>query len=280
MTEKKRELKELKTQYREQKRAIKDKYASDPYRARKRDERRTARQQRKEARHIAHEERRRQHEELTRTMPKRYTLGEEVFNSVSHGIGAGLSIAGIILLVIRAAVLAPDAHKGLYITSFAIYGATLLLLYIMSTLYHALTPYVAKNVFAVFDHCSIYILIAGTYTPIVLTKLSPALGWTFFGIIWGLAVFGCTMYSVFQSRMRTLSAITYLPMGLLILIALKPLSATMPRISIVYLIIGGALYVAGWPFYMLKKKKWMHCIFHLFVLAGSIFHFFCIYLSI
>ncbi|MBQ0168074.1 MAG: hemolysin III family protein [Treponema sp.] len=269
MTEKKRELKELKAQYKEQKQAIKDKYASDPYRAQKREERR-----------LAKEERRRQHEELNRTMPKPYSLGEEIFNSVSHGIGAGLSIAGIVLLVVRAVVLAPAGQKGIFITSFAIYGASLLLLYIMSTLYHALTPYVAKNVFAVFDHCSIYILIAGTYTPVVLTDLPPALGWTYFGIIWGLAAFGCTMYAIYKSRMRKLSAITYLPMGLLIMTVIKLLAESMPAISIKFLIIGGALYVAGWPFYMMKKKKWMHCIFHLFVLAGSIFHFFCIYLSI
>lgn len=280
MTEKKRELKELKAQYLEQKQAIKDKYASDPYRTQKREEHRLVRQQRKEARQLAKAERRRQHDELNRTMPKRYSLGEEIFNSVSHGIGAGLSIAGIVLLIVRAVTHSPADQHGIFITSFSIYGASLLLLYIMSTLYHALTPYVAKNVFAVFDHCSIYILIAGTYTPIVLTDLPPALGWTFFGIIWGLAAFGCTMYSVFKSRMRTLSAITYLPMGCLILTALKPLSESMPAISIKYLIIGGALYIAGWPFYILKKKKWMHCIFHLFVLAGSIFHFFCIYLSI
>lgn len=280
MTERKSELKALKVQYRAQKQAIKDKYASNPYRAQKREERRLARQQKKEARLLAKEERRRQHEELNQTMPKRYTLGEEIFNSVSHGIGAGLSIAGIVLLVVRAVTHSPADQHAIFITGFAIYGATLLLLYIMSTLYHALTPYVAKNVFAVFDHCSIYILIAGTYTPIVLTDLPPALGWTFFGIIWGLAAFGCTMYSVFRNRMRTLSAITYLPMGCLILTALKPLSESMPAISIKFLIIGGALYIAGWPFYMLKKKKWMHCIFHLFVLAGSIFHFFCIYLSI
>lgn len=269
MTEKKRELKELKTQYRVQKQAIKDKYTSDPYRAQKREERR-----------LAKAERRRQHEELNRTMPKRYTLGEEIFNSVSHGIGAGLSIAGIVLLIVRAVTHSPADQHGIFITSFTIYGASLLLLYTMSTLYHALTPYVAKNVFAVFDHCSIYILIAGTYTPIVLTDLPKALGWTFFGIIWALAAFGCTMYAVFKNRMRTLSAITYLPMGCLILTALKPLSEYMPAISIKYLILGGALYVAGWPFYMMKKKKWMHSIFHLFVLAGSIFHFFCIYLSI
>lgn len=269
MTEKKCELKALKAEYRERKQAIKDKYDSDPYRAQKREEHR-----------LAKEERRRQREELNRTMPKRYTLGEEIFNSVSHGIGAGLSIAGIVLLIVRAVTHSPADQHGIFITSFTIYGASLLLLYIMSTLYHALTPYVAKNVFAVFDHCSIYILIAGTYTPIVLTDLPKALGWTFFGIIWGLAAFGCTMYAVFKSRMRTLSAITYLPMGCLILTALKPLSECMPAISIKYLIIGGALYVAGWPFYMMKKKKWMHCIFHLFVLAGSIFHFFSIYLSI
>jgi hemolysin III len=266
MTEKREELKALKKKYREDKRAIKTKYARNP--------------QKVEERRLARAERRRAQKELTEKMPKRYSIGEEIFNSVSHGVGAGLSIAAIVLLVVRAVLRAPAGETSWYVVSYAVFGASLFLLYLMSTLYHALTPYNVKNVFAVFDHSSIYILIAGTYTPYCFTAMNRTTGWVMFGIIWGLAIFGVTMYAVFGNKMRLVSAITYLPMGMLILFALKQLLANMPLRSVVLLLAGGACYIAGWPFYMMKKKKWMHCIFHLFVLAGSILHFFSIYLSI
>src|SRR5574344_1364839 len=266
MTEKRQELKALKQKYREEKQSIRIKYAKDP--------------QKRLAQVTARAEKRREEKELTQKMPKRYSMGEEIFNSVSHGVGAGLSIAAIVLLVVRAAIRAPAGLTAWYVVSFVVFGFSLFLLYIMSTLYHALTPYNVKNVFAVFDHSSIYLLIAGTYTPYCFTAMTRTSGWVMFGIIWGLAIFGVTMYAVFGNKMRIISAITYLPMGLLILFAIKQLMAHLTIVSIVMLLAGGACYIAGRPYHMMKKKKWMHSVFHLFVLAGSVLHFFSIFFSI
>lgn len=211
--------------------------------------------------------------------PKRYSIGEEIFNSVTHGIGTGLAIAALVLLLVRVADVSPEP-QGLYYTACAVFGSTLILLYLMSTLYHALTPFGAKKVFAIFDHSSIYLLIAGTYTPFCLAALRGAFGWTLFGIIWGLAILGVTFYAVFGNRIRALSAVTYVLMGWLIVFAFKPLKNILPHDCIVFLLTGGAAYTAGVIFYALKKIKWMHCIWHLFVLAGSILHFFSIYYMI
>lgn len=211
---------------------------------------------------------------------KRYTIGEEIFNSITHGIGAGLAIAATVLLCIKAALYSPVGLTSYYVVGWSVFGASLILLYLMSTLYHALTPAKAKKVFAIFDHASIYFLIAGTYTPFCLTALRGTLGWTLFGIIWGLAIVGITLYAIFGKRLRAASAITYILMGWLILFAINPLISALPKISIIYLILGGVAYTLGVIFYAMKNKKWMHSIWHLFVLAGSIFHFFAVYLSI
>jgi hemolysin III len=216
---------------------------------------------------------------LTMLIPKRYTTGEEICNSVTHGIGAGLSIVALVLLIIRAVLSAPAGRLGYYVTGYTLFGATLVILYLMSTLYHALTPYDAKKLFAVFDHSSIYLLIAGTYTPFCLTTLNGALGWTIFGIIWLCAVLGITFYAIFGSRIRALSVATYIPMGWIIVAAAKPLYRLLPRLSLLFLLLGGIAYTVGCVFYALKKIKWMHGVWHLFVLAGSVFHFFSVYLS-
>ena len=207
----------------------------------------------------------------------RYSPGEELFNSVSHGVGACLAAAALTVLVIRAVRTASPALTALYVTSCALYGATLLILYMSSTLYHALVPFRAKNVFQIFDHSSIYLLIAGTYTPFCLTALHGGFGWALFGVIWGLAITGIVFYCVFGNRLRALSAVTYVLLGWIIVFAFRRLARAVPERTIVFLILGGIAYTAGCPFYALKKIKWMHCIFHLFVLAGSILHFFSIY---
>lgn len=211
--------------------------------------------------------------------PKRYSIGEEIANAITHGIGAGLSIAALVLLILRAIKYAPANLIAAYIVGFSIFGASLIILYLFSTLYHAL-PLRAKKVFGIFDHCSIYILIAGTYTAYCLTALHGAVGWTIFGIIWGLAVLGIVLYSILGSRVRILSVVTYIPMGWLIIFAARPLKAQLASISFKFLIIGGVLYTAGCIFYAMKKVKWMHTIWHLFVLGGSIMHFFSLYFSI
>lgn len=220
-----------------------------------------------------------QREEEAR-IPKRYSIGEEIFNSVTHGIGAGLALAAVVLLVTKAAISAPQGEKGFYITGVAIFGGCMFVLYLMSTLYHALTPYHVKKVFAIFDHSSIYLLIAGTYTPLCLGALRHENGWWLFGIIWVLAICGITFYSIFGSKMRALSAITYVLMGWLIVFAWKPLVRALPPNACVFLIAGGITYTIGCIFYALKKVKWTHFIWHLFVLGGSILHFFAVWFSI
>ena len=227
----------------------------------------------------------RQQERLERkayeaTIPKRYSIGEEIFNSVTHGVGAGLAVAATVLLIVRAVLYAPADGRGFYVTSFAIFGASLVVLYLMSTLYHALTPYGAKKIFAIFDHSSIYLLIAGTYTPFCLTTLRGSVGWVLFGIIWGLAVVGMTFYAIFGSRMRILSAITYVLMGWLVVFAFKPMMQNLNPLSLKLVLAGGVAYTVGCIFYALKKIKWMHCIWHIFVMFGSVFHFFAVYFSV
>lgn len=214
------------------------------------------------------------------TIPKRYSIGEEIFNSVTHGVGAGLAVAATVLLIVRAVLYAPADGRGFYVTSFAIFGASLVVLYLMSTLYHALTPYGAKKVFAIFDHSSIYLLIAGTYTPFCLTTLRGSVGWVLFGIIWGLAIAGMTFYAIFGSRMRILSAITYVLMGWLVVFAFKPMVQNLNPLSLKLVLAGGVAYTVGCIFYALKKIKWMHCIWHIFVMFGSILHFFSVYFSL
>lgn len=216
---------------------------------------------------------------MAQAISKRYTTGEEILNAITHGIGALLSIAALVLLILKAVFSAPVEYKAQCIVGFTIFGSSLVILYVFSTLYHAL-PLGAKKLFGIFDHCSIYILIAGTYTAYCLTALRGAVGWVIFGVIWGLAVVGIALYAVFGSRVRVLSVVTYIPMGWLIIFATKPLSEQLPLLSFRYLIVGGLVYTVGCVFYALKKIKWMHGVWHLFVLGGSIMHFFSIYYSI
>ena len=204
-------------------------------------------------------------------MKKQYSTGEEIFNAISHGIGAGLSVAAIPLLAIKASSFSAKA-----VVSTMVYGFTLLFLYMMSTLYHSLTNPKAKEVFGRMDHSSIYALIAGTYTPFCLLGLKGALGWSIFGIIWGTAITGITFYAIFGSKIRKLSALTYIPMAWLVIFTWKTLSANISSQSISFLLYGGICYTVGTIFYALKKIKWTHSVFHVFVLAGSVLHFFSI----
>lgn len=202
-----------------------------------------------------------------------YTLSEELINSISHGIGTGLSITALVLCVVQSAV-----NGNVWgVVSSCIYGFSLIMLYCMSTLYHAITNRTARSVFRVFDHTSIFFLIAGTYTPICLVTLNGALGWTIFGIVWGAAVLGIVLNSVNIEKFRKFSMICYIGMGWAVLIGIKTLIEVIPKDGFTLLLIGGILYTVGIIFYALKKLKYMHCIWHFFVLGGSILHFFCIY---
>ena len=207
---------------------------------------------------------------------RKYTLGEELFNASTHGIGALLSVAGCVILLVRCHQLG----DGVAVVSSAIYGATLIILYTMSTLYHALANEKAKAVFRVFDHVTIYLLIAGTYTPYTLACLGGAFGWTLFGIVWAAAIVGIVFSSISLRRFQKLSMICYIAMGWVILIAIKPLWQVIGTLPMVFLVIGGVLYTGGVLFYQMKESRYMHSIWHLFVIAGSIFQYFSILLAL
>jgi len=200
------------------------------------------------------------------------TIGEEIFNGITHGIGTLLSIAALVLLVVFSAIKGSAWH----VVSFTIFGSTLILLYLSSTLYHSFTKEKLKNLFARFDHASIFLLIAGTYTPYLLTVIRGALGWTIFGVIWGLAISGVIIRSIYLTRFRKIMVGIYLIMGWLFIIAAVPLVKNLPDISVVFLFTGGGCYSLGVIFYAWRNLKFGHGIWHLFVLAGSICHFFSI----
>lgn len=206
-----------------------------------------------------------------------YTKGEEIFNMVSHIAGGAVGITAVVLCVIFAAL-----RENVYgVVASAIYGASMIILYTMSSVYHGLKPeLMAKKVFQVIDHCSIFLLIAGTYTPIALCSLreyNTALGWVIFGVIWGFAALGIVFNSIDIKAYSKFSAICYLVMGWCIVLAWKPTATMLGTGGIALLLSGGISYTIGAVFYyLLKKKKFMHSVFHLFVVVGSILHFLCI----
>ncbi|MDX1284670.1 MAG: hemolysin III family protein [Draconibacterium sp.] len=204
------------------------------------------------------------------------SIREEIFNSITHGIGTLLSIAALVLLVVFAAIKGNAWH----VVSFTIFGSTLVLLYLSSTLYHSFTKEKIKNLFARFDHAAIFLLIAGTYTPFVLTTIRGAFGWTLFGIIWGLALIGVVIRSIYLTKFRKLMVGIYLAMGWMFLIAIVPIVRNLPALSIAFLFIGGACYSIGVIFYAWRNLRYGHGIWHLFVLAGSIMHFFSVLYSL
>ena len=196
------------------------------------------------------------------------SLGEEIANSVTHGLGAALSIAGLVVLVVAAA-LRGDAWK---VVSAAIYGASLVILYGCSTLYHAFPPGRAKRFFKVLDHSAIYVLIAGTYTPFTLVTLRGGWGWSLFGVVWGLALGGVLFKCFFIQRLKVLSTCLYVAMGWVVLIALQPLLRALPLAGFLLLLGGGLCYTAGVLFFS-SRRKWAHAVWHLFVLGGSLLHY-------
>jgi hemolysin III len=198
------------------------------------------------------------------------STGEEIFNSIVHGVGSLLSVAGLVILVIYSALMR-DPWK---IVSFSIFGSTLILLYLSSTIYHALTHKIAKAVFLIFDHSAIYLLIAGTYTPFLLVNLRGPMGWTLFGIEWGIAILGIVYKAFNTGKNETLSLIMYLVMGWLIVFVLKPLTVSLGTTGLVFLVTGGVVYSVGILFYVWDRVPFLHAIWHFFVLGGSICHFF------
>lgn len=202
-------------------------------------------------------------------------LGEEIANSITHGVGAALSVAGLVVMVVVAALRGTSSH----VVACAVYGASLVLLYLCSTLYHALTNGRAKRLFRILDHSSIYVLIAGTYTPFTLVTLRGAWGWALFGVVWTLAVMGIVFKCFFTGRLHILSTAVYILMGWIAVVATRPLLQTLPWQGFLWLLAGGLFYTAGVAFFA-WRRKYSHTIWHLFVLAGSVCHFFAVYRSV
>ncbi len=204
-----------------------------------------------------------------------FSKGEEIVNAITHGIGALLSIAALVLLI----VFAVDRGTVLHTVSVTIYGVTMFSLYLVSTLSHSLVGK-AKDIFQIFDHSFIYLFIAGTYTPIVLTVVKGSLGWTLFGIVWGIAIFGIVFKAFFVQRFLFTSTILYVLMGWLIVLAWKPLIQHLPSNGLTLLVTGGVAYTIGAVFYVWRAFPYHHAVWHLFVLAGTILHFFAILLYV
>lgn len=201
------------------------------------------------------------------------TRAEEITNAVLHGIGLALAIVALPVLIIFANMYGDTWH----LVGFIIYGVTLITLYFSSTLYHSVPRGKWKKVLRVLDHASIFLLIAGTYTPVTLTVMRGPWGWTIFGIVWGIALTGIILKIFFMDRLRYLSLVLYAGMGWIIVIAVKPLLESINTTSLAYLIAGGLAYTAGIGFYAWKRLPFGHAIWHLFVLAGSICHFFTVF---
>lgn len=203
-----------------------------------------------------------------------FTKGEEIANAIIHGIGMLLSVAALALLIVYSSLEGSVWH----IVGFTIFGATMLLLYTSSTFVHALPPGKAKDVFEIMDHSSIYIFIAGTYTPFLFVVVPGAYGWTIFGIIWAIAAGGTVFKSFFVKKYLFASTFVYLLMGWMIVFIWKDVFEKVATEGIILLAAGGLAYTLGTIFYMWRGFKYHHAIWHLFVLAGSVLHFFCVFL--
>ena len=210
-----------------------------------------------------------------------YTKGEEIFNMTTHIVGGALGVVALVLCIIFAAI----HHNAYGVISSIIYGITMILLYTMSSIYHGLRPNTtAKKVFQVLDHCSIFLLIAGSYTPFALCTLreeSTVLGWNIFGIIWGLAILGIILNAIDLKNFKIFSMICYLIMGWCIIVKINVVIERLGWTGFSLLLAGGIVYTIGAIFYGVgKKKKYMHSIFHLFIFAGSLLQFLCILLFV
>jgi hemolysin III len=209
------------------------------------------------------------------TLPN-YKLSEEIAHSITHGIGIVLAIAALAILTAFAAVFGSARH----IVGCSIFGATMILLYTASTLYHAVQNKKAKKVFRVFDHSAIFLLIAGTYTPFTLVTLKGGQGWALFGIIWGLAFIGVLLQTISKMKFEILSLILYLAMGWIGVVAFKPMFTLLPTSGLIFLIAGGLSYTFGVIFYAWERLPFNHAIWHVFVLGGSVSHFFAVLFSV
>lgn len=205
-----------------------------------------------------------------------YTGGEEIFNAVTHGVGVLLSIAALVILV----VFSVFPFQPVKLASSIVYGVSLILLFSASTLYHAISHPTAKAVLRVLDHTSIFLLIAGTYTPITLVAFGDRTGLILFSIVWLAAIVGVILNALSIERFKVFSMICYVAMGWVVIFAISPLLRALPPAGIALLVAGGLCYTLGLIFYRLKRIRYMHGVWHLFVLAGAITHFLCIALYV
>ncbi|KRN18579.1 hemolysin III-like protein [Secundilactobacillus similis DSM 23365 = JCM 2765] len=205
---------------------------------------------------------------------RRYQIVNEVLNAVTHGIGVGLSIAGLVLLIIRGVQLG----GAMRITAYSLYGALLVIFYLASTLFHSLVFTRASHLFQIFDHCAIYLLIAGTYTPYCLVVIKGALGWTIFGVIWAMAILGVIYKSLWLGKYQKLSTIIYVVMGWFCVLGFKPLYNGLGIHGFILLVLGGVAFTLGAVIYSFKGIKFGHVIWHLFVLLGTILMYFSVLL--
>jgi len=213
------------------------------------------------------------HMKQAKKAPRVYSLAEEITSSITHGIGAALAIAALVVLIIRA-VERSDVRG---VVAVSIYGSTLIILYLMSTLYHAFTHRRTKAVFKFLDHVSIYLLIAGTYTVYSLSVMRGPMGWAIFGAIWGLALIGIVLESLGLTRNKILSTSLFVMMGWVVIFVAGPMKAAMSSTSFHFLLWGGAAYTFGAIIYALKRLPWTHPVWHVFVIAGSVLHFLSIW---
>jgi hemolysin III len=197
---------------------------------------------------------------------------EELVNAITHGIGACLAIAGLVILVVLSSLEGTPWH----ITSFAIFGATLVILYTVSTLYHGFTATRLKALFRKFDHMAIFLLIAGTYSPFCLTLLNGWMGWTLFGVVWACAAAGVVVKAFATGKYEVLSTALYVVMGWIVVIFIKPLYTAISIEGFTLLMLGGAFYSIGVIFFVKDNVKYFHGVWHMFVLGGSVFHFFSV----
>jgi len=204
-----------------------------------------------------------------------YSAGEELAHSLTHGAGLLMGIAALVLMVVFAA----QKGSAIHVVSCTVFGATLVVLYASSTLYHALPAGRGKRVFGILDHAAIFLLIAGTYTPFALITLAGGWGWSVFGVIWGLAIGGILLEAISRGRLRRLQLLLYLVMGWGIFVAARPMLRELATGGVVLLLAGGVAYTLGVIFFV-WKRPFHHAVWHVFVLGGSICHFFAVLLYV
>lgn len=203
-----------------------------------------------------------------------FTKGEEIANAITHGVGALLSIAALVILIVYSSLYGTAWH----VVSFTIFGVSMLILYTSSTLVHAFPHGKVKDLFEIFDHSAIYFFIAGSYTPFTFIVIQGKLGWTMFGVVWGLAIAGTVFKVFFVKKYLFTSTILYVLMGWIIVLGWQDISAFLPKSGMILLVTGGISYTFGAVFYIWRGFKYHHMVWHLFVIAGSVSHFFCVLL--